>query len=576
MASTQMPMSHEQERVLDTQIRVMVSQSKSGFRRVTVIGLLLGFVLQPAGGWGLYSLWYSVVLGLFTWRDVIHSRMLSEQSGPPLDKLAKVTTQMSLLLGIVISACAPMFFPYLSDARRAFVTAILCAWCAAAATILGSYPPCYRGYVWAFAANIWLAWLVYGSVEEIVSIGGFVASGAIVLVQFSTRIGELIEESVHIRNERNEFVSQLEAALEENRQAQATRARFLAAASHDMRQPVHAISLLSGLLRRYSTNERQREIAEKIELTAGAMDTMFIGLLDMARIDSGTISPRMRSVNIVGVVDGLEAAYALHCRAKGVEFTVSRPEELYVYADAMMVERVLRNIVDNAVKFTVSGYVRLSVEAGATGVTILVTDTGGGIADEDIEKVFDAFYRSSAARHREVEGIGLGLSVAAHFARLMGMELSLESSNGGTQVKVTAKAAPSPREEQGTDGMASRFSSKLVVVLEDDRAAREATKLWLEEHGCRTVVASGVEELLASLPSNGEKPAFILADYRLEGVNGVEAIARIREVYGYIPAGLVTGEDSVTADEIERIPVLHKPIKAELLKRMLDNAIGSD
>jgi two-component system, sensor histidine kinase len=567
---------HGQERVLDTQIRMMVSQSKSGFRRVTVIGLLLGFVLQPAAGWGLYAFWYATVLALFTWRDMLHNRMLSNQVAASFEDIAHVSRQMSLLLGIAISASAPVFFPYLSDAGRAFVTAILCAWCAAAATVLGSYPPCYGRYVWAFAANVWVAWIFYGTTEETIAIGGFVASGAIVLVQFSARIGELIEESVHIRNERNEFVSQLESALEENRRSQATRARFLAAASHDMRQPVHAMSLLAGLLRRYSTNDRQREIVENIELTAAAMDTMFVGLIDMARIDSGTIIPKIRVVDLVGVADGLEAAYAFNSRSKGVEFIVERPKALFVFADQMMIERVLRNLVDNAVKFTSSGFVRLRLESQGEGAHLVVEDSGDGIPESDIDKVFEAFYRGSSARHRDVEGVGLGLSVAAHFARLMEMGLQLESSCRGTVVKITAKVAPSPKTTPGQDKSAFHLPSRLVAVLEDDRAARDATVLWLEEHGCRVVAAPGLEELLAVLFRITEQPAFILADYMLEGGNGVQAINRIRSLYGNIPAGLVTGEESVTADEIDGVPVLHKPIKVEQLEKMLDQAIGAN
>ena len=559
-----------EDQVLQAQVRLMVEQSRTGQRVVPLVGLILGLMFQPAAGWTLYLGWFALLLALFVVRDRLLKRVQEQEA--PSKSVARTVMLSTAVIGFGISVCAPLFFPYLSGSQRGLLTGILLAWVAMAAAILGTYPACYRVYLVIFVVNVTLAWVLYGTGAEPLVAVAVCLPGASVLWRFSSRVGALIADSVNVSAENRALAEKLKLALADAERANAARARFLAAASHDLRQPVHALMLLSGLMGKPLSPERQREIAHQIGVTSETLDSMFLGLLDLARIDAGTLVARLETVPLRPLCQSLAAAYAERCAVSGIRFETECPPGLAVRADPALLGRVLGNVVNNAVKFTKHGAILVECsESGNGEAVILVRDTGVGMDPEDLAHVCEAFFRGKSAREVEADGVGLGLATASQMALLMGHRIEITSERGaGTVVRMVAPRADLPQAGSKTPGGAAPLAYSTIALIEDDRLAREGTQIWLEEHGCTVAAGADAQSVIAMLEKRNARPEFVLADYNLgPGLNGYQAIAQIRERFGPVPAAIVTGDSLQLAVPDTKIPVLIKPLKPEALEALL-------
>jgi two-component system, sensor histidine kinase len=398
---------------------------------------------------------------------------------------------------------------------------------------------------------------------------------AYVLVRFADRVGTLIEESVNIRHERERLVQRLQESLAETEAAQRARSRFLASASHDLLQPVHALLLLSGLSRKLGEGPRRDEALRQLHITAESIDAMFRGLLDLARYDAGAMQPQLTSMPVAHVLRSVQAAYQQRCADKGVALTVEAPPGLYVHADPAMFDRVVRNLVDNAVKFTMAGSITVRCRAqGTDEVAIEVQDSGVGIATADLGHVQEAFYRGSSARQVEAAGVGLGLANSTAMAELLHGSVSVQSETGvGTTVRFVLPAGVGPKDAIAAGDSRRSLRWRRIVLVEDDRTARAATELWLREHGASVVAAAdaqgAIEQCLVQGMSGELGPQYLLLDYKLTHGTGVQALRELRDRFGPLPAAIISGED-IKADELPPgVPLLAKPVRPELLQDLL-------
>jgi CheY-like chemotaxis protein len=375
-----------------------------------------------------------------------------------------------------------------------------------------------------------------------------------------------------MRHQNEDLVARLTASLAETAQAQQARSRFLAAASHDLLQPVHALMLLVGVLRDSGSETAREQAARRIELTTGAIASMFRGLLDQARLDAGAVTPRLEPVSIGTVCRGIEAAYAERCREKGLALSVECAPDVLVQADAALLDRALRNLVDNAVKFTEHGSVSLIVTPSPHRVLVQVSDTGVGIDATDRPRVFDAFYRGAGANSMGIEGVGLGLSVTAQMLDLMGARIELESTHGhGTRVQVSlARAGPIPRSAPAHPLPDRSLRFHRILVVEDDRNAREALQMWLVDRGCEVTCVASLAEALAAYAPHAIAPDYILSDLHLaDGPDGIQAIGALRLRFGDVPAALITGETIEARAVPIGVGLLHKPVQPAQLENLL-------
>jgi CheY-like chemotaxis protein len=316
-------------------------------------------------------------------------------------------------------------------------------------------------------------------------------------------------------------------------------------------------------------------MAQQIMRTGDSIDGMFRQLVDFAQIDAGTMKAVVRPVQLERLIASAVSGFAEKCAARGLRFRADLGASCTVTADPVLLERMLRNFLDNAYKYSLQGEIVLRVEPERDTVTVSVSDQGVGMDEEDLAQACNAFFRGRSATRAEAEGIGLGLAICSHVADLMQAALRIESAPGrGTRISVrlplAREAAEAPRRRRSEGGEAL-LRGKLVAVLENDRLGREALCAWLLEAGARVAPASSLTQLREVLRNADAPPDLMLADYRVGEGTGVEAIEAVRAAHGWVPAWIISGE----GDGIDRrlgLPVLHKPITPERLLDALRSA----
>lgn len=349
---------------------------------------------------------------------------------------------------------------------------------------------------------------------------------------------------------------------------------FLAAASHDLRQPVVGIGLLVGLLRERIVEPAQRALVARVDAAVAALESLLAGLLDLSRLESDRFEPRWQRVPLQPLFDALAAQEGETAQRKGLRLRV-RPTTLAVQADALLLEQILRNFVSNALRYTERGGVLLAARRRADGrVLVQVWDTGRGIAAERQAQVFDDFVQLDPSQHERRAGLGLGLAIVRRSAALLGAPLSLRSRAGrGSCFGVTlaaADAAALPSADARPDPL--WLADQTVVLVEDDATVRDALGAQFTAWGARVLSFDSPQALriaLDALPPAERHAGLIVTDLHLGAGSGVDVIRLARGRLGALPALVVTGDVSPRRrDEIERLGarLLHKPFRAGELR----------
>lgn len=365
------------------------------------------------------------------------------------------------------------------------------------------------------------------------------------------------------------------------------RERFLAAASHDLRQPVQALMLLSDLLMKESLAPGARRMAEQIQSSLGGLGGMLDGMLDISKLEAGLVAPNPETVDIAALLARLHGEFVSAAEKAGQALRLVAPP-LTTRTDPRLLERVLRALLTNALHFAPGGRVLIGARQRGDHVQIEVWDTGIGIADQHIDRIFQDFYQvGNAARDRR-EGLGLGLSIAKRLVTMLGGTIDVTSSLGrGSRFTVSLPLTETRPDMTDRSGSAGRSGTddkagRLVMLVEDDAVIRMALVLMLEDWNYRVAEAGSgaeAEQLLGDLIESGEEPDLILADYRLpEGTTGLMVMDMVRRRLSRdIPGVLLTGDTS--ADRLReaagaQCALLHKPIQPGRLHDTLAAALS--
>ena len=366
--------------------------------------------------------------------------------------------------------------------------------------------------------------------------------------------------------------------------ANRSKSSFLAAASHDLRQPIHALGLYMAALAESRGAERD-SIVQRMKASLAALEVMFNALLDVSRIDAGAVVPAIRPFALAGMLRRVTEEFALAADAKGLRLSLRvapSPPECHALSDPMLVERIVRNLLANAVRYTEAGGVLLSCRLRHPGEALWrveVWDTGPGIAASERERVFEEFYQVGNPERDRAGGLGLGLAIVRRLTDLLGLGIELNSRVGrGTRFSIdlpaTDQALPSFVFEDLRDGL----QGMAVAVVDDDPEVRDGMAVLLAQRGCRVRTGADADEVAASLHAAGIRlPSAVIADYRLRmGRTGVDAIHALRLRYGAtLPALLVSGESSsehLLAIQASGFECLSKPVAPALLLGWLARA----
>ena len=374
--------------------------------------------------------------------------------------------------------------------------------------------------------------------------------------------------------------AELERAKAEADEANVSKTRFVAAASHDILQPLNAARLyVTSLIERQRAGE-ESDLVHNIDASLEAVEEIFTALLDISRLDTGAMKPEFGNFRIDDLLHRLEVEFAPMARAKGLKL-VFVPSSLTVRSDRRLLRRLLQNLISNAIKYTPDGHVLVGCRRRGDKLRIEVHDTGIGIPQSKRRTVFKEFQRLDQGA-RVARGLGLGLSIVERIARVLDCEVKLRSNAGqgarhGSSFSIEVPrasapaATPKPRAAPRPD--IGRLDGLTVLCIDNERAILDGMETLLNGWHCRTLKATDLTEALAALAATGNQPDGLLVDYHLDEGNGMSAIAELRRRLGrHVPAILITADRSRHVREearTEGVHVLNKPLKPASLRALI-------
>ncbi|WP_323150240.1 ATP-binding response regulator [Pseudomonas oryzihabitans] len=366
------------------------------------------------------------------------------------------------------------------------------------------------------------------------------------------------------------LLTRIQDSLRETQAANLAKARFLAQASHDLRQPIHSIGLFTACLRDGQLSADQGRLVDNIDRSLLGVEQLFRSLLDIYTLDQKQVSPRRTVVDLDTLFDDLIRQNAEAARWAGVEVRW-RPCRLQVYSDPALLLTSLQNLLSNALKYAPGQPLLLAVRRRQGRLALVVYDQGPGIAAEHLPHLCEEFYRVREARDRDIEGVGLGLSIVQRIARLLDLELRIRSRPGhGTAVSLQglplAAVPPEPRV-RAASGPQHLLAGWRVLLIEDDANVLLATATLLRSWGCEVTTAT-------SIPTGAVACDLVITDFDLDrSASGADCIAYLNRLQGRrIPAVVVTGHDIPQVQQAlgdPEIPVLAKPVRPAELRALL-------
>jgi signal transduction histidine kinase/CheY-like chemotaxis protein len=359
--------------------------------------------------------------------------------------------------------------------------------------------------------------------------------------------------------------------------ANLAKSRFLAAASHDLRQPVHALGLYVAQLRECRGAPERERLVTKIETSSAVVSELIETLLDLSRLDADVVTPQPTEFGLQTLFNRLEGAFSGAAQAEGLRLRV-RPSPLRVATDPLLLERILMNLAANAVRYTRQGGVLIGCRRRAGKARIEIWDTGIGIAPGEIKRIFEEFFQAHPHADERSRGLGLGLAIVDRLGTLLQLRIDVRSVEGrGSMFAVAvplaagaSAAVPAVVEPQ----VQVRFDGALALVVDDDADARDAVAGLLASWGWRVVAAADGDDAIAGLA--GASPDLVISDYRLaDDELGTEVIQRVRTACGTdVSAVVVSGDVTVEIREaVHRagLHLLHKPLQAARLRALLQH-----
>jgi len=489
---------------------------------------------------------------------------------------------LSALNGLVFGASLA-FAPYLSDYQRMVQTILLLGLCAGAVATTAGYRPVLLAFLLPVSLANSMAWISGGGGVHQVTwvdwvLGGLILGFLVILNGLARDTYRVFAESVLIRLQQVKSNQQLRLALQQAESAMQAKTRFLASASHDLRQPMHTLSLFGAALMRRPLDAVSADIGRSMNLALQSLASQMDALLDISKLDAQVVPVNSQVFAFSPWLARLCQELQPAAQGKGLVLSLDCPPQVFVETDPMLLERVLRNLIDNAIKYTARGSVQVQVLRDGEVWRVTVRDTGCGVAPAEQARIFDEFYQVGNPERDRAKGLGLGLSIVSRLVDLLDLHLGLESVPGegsSFSLGITAAAA-TPPALSGAGAADLTLPHLHVLVLDDEEPVRQAMQALLSSHGCEVTVAGGTREALVKCLLR--RPDIVLTDLRLRGGDdGISAVRSLRGALPGLPAVLISGD---TAPERLReahaagLVLLHKPVLEEQLLTAIQAAMA--
>jgi two-component system, sensor histidine kinase len=553
----------------------------------TTVSMALGAVILCAAMWSEVAAtpmlaWGALIALNQLWRTALARAFARIQPGDAAaPRWGRYWAIGSTLAGALWGGAAVAMFPA-SPAYQSLLIVCLFGAALGGLNLTAVYKPSFYGFVLPALVPLILrvAW-VGDPVHWFIA--GVMSVVLLFVVGFGHRLNDVLTRSLAIRYENVDLIGELKdrtrTALDARASAEAAnraKSQLLAAASHDLRQPLHALGLYVAALAARARDAEWRPLVTHVESAASALEIQFAQLIDLSRLDAGVLEPERADFALAPLFARIRAEFAPQAAARGLSLTIV-PTRLCVHSDPALLERIVGNLVANGIRYTNRGGVLLGARRRAGRIAIDVVDTGVGIAPAHRLRIFEEFYRvrdddrSASARR----GMGLGLAIVRRFADLLGHEIALESREGaGSRFRILAPkskaAAARPARARPPPVCASAMGApactgRVVAVVDDDAATIDAMQTLFETWGARVVCGDSIESLIVEIGEVERYPDLVVADLRLaDGRSGIDAVRRLRDELGMtIPAIIVSGDTGTHADREARgagLMLLPKPV----------------
>ena len=500
----------------------------------------------------------------------------------------RISTLATLIAGIVFGLGWAYLVPYVDvNAQLIYLLAVI-------ALLFGglyTYSPNFIAYLVFSASAIWVVPFIslFVAAIKIENLNFFIVLISLLSTMFGMRFSLSFQHNHQLRKNVEHLLEEVTHKHQQAVEANTEKSKFLASVSHDLRQPMHAISLnvatisssLDQLVSALPHASFLQEQTKRLTTNVNYLNEMFEALLDMSRLDAGVTTIDLCAIDLMPIIKRLDAEFQQISQELQIPFSVKykKSNSYYVVVDASAVDRILRNLLSNAFKHTGSGGVRLTILLENNSLHIHVIDTGVGIDKILREKIFQDFVQiqrdkvESGLQHQFGHSFGLGLGIARRLANRMNSDIVCRSWIGKGSVFLLslplADYEPSSLSASQPIVIQAQMNNALIVVIDDEAQIVESTSSLLELHGFTVITASGSADAIKKLQHTDKRPDLLLCDFRLLNETGVEAISLIQEEFNFdIPAIIVTGE--TTPDAIQAIThlgykTLFKPLSSDSL-----------
>lgn len=523
------------------------------------------------------SIWMGFMLAMLLVRGVLYFNYLHQFKPEYVKRYSLFLVIGSGAAGLIWGTAGVVMFPADNLNYQLFVVFVLLGMSAGSISSLYIYLPALFAFL--PISMLPISFMLLSINDSIhLSLGLLSIFYVVSISFFNIKINKGLKTSLRLRFENIDLVEQLREQKIEADNANMAKSKFLAAASHDLRQPLYALSLFTSVLDETIKYPKVRRVVDQIQASVSSLQSLFNALLDISRLDAGVMKTEKTDFNLQTFFTALSNDFDSMAAEKGL--VIIWPESnINVHSDQDLLKQILNNYISNAIRYTDTGNIRIQCEEKNKQVTISVIDSGIGIPLTQQDIIFEEFHQLSNPERDRSKGLGLGLAIVQRTAKLLGHSIDITSTpNQGSAFSVTVAlstvseiAAPNTHQIK-TDTTLN--SSSLILVIDDEENIREATQMLFSLWGCDVIAVSSKKEALAELRLQDKIPDGIIADYRLrENQNGINAVKEIQaEYHSDIPSLIVTGD--IAIEDLKKVnnsglQVLHKPVAEIKLRTFL-------
>lgn len=580
--------------VLREQVASLFSTIRTATYGDSVVAMVFGLLMYWQTGNRLVFVWMALHFYTVLRLPMVTAYFKDAEADKNIQQWIRIYCR-ELLINSSVWGLAPLLFLPDSTPLTSVMILVIMGLCMAGVLAVSPLLRAAYHYIIPMVLGLTLALLLHFSLHNIFLAGCCVVF-LVVVLRFAKAQHQILAESLRSRFEKAALAERLEEQVRATELASQEKTRFLAAASHDLRQPLHAIALLGAALENELAGHQEQANASRLMRAVNTLSHSLDVMLDVSRLDAGVVIPERQPVALRGLFQSINQNFVGAASEKDIQLRL-RSSPLWVDSDPQLLRRMLSNLIDNAIKYTQRGGVLVVARKrhvhtdgkSKPEIWIDVYDSGIGIAPEQLPRVFEEFYQvGNPGRDRSL-GLGIGLSIVKRLSQLLAHPVELRSTLGrGTRFRLRLPAA----QPQATAGFTADPTllpllphtpaqlPKRVLVLDDEADVREAMSLLLHSHGIETEVVATEAEAAAALETSAQGPhpfALLICDFRLaDGADGLQAGQALSQRFANVPLLLITGETS--PERLQRVreagvPVLFKPVSSERLLQAMTAAL---